>query len=331
MDEVPKISVEDKKEEEDTTDNKNTEQDNNNNSNNNNENNFLDTPKLSDYGFLRASQEGDVCHICLEIYEDPRQLECCHSFCKECIIYMKKERDSEKKPGTREAYIPCPLCTKETILDINDTELKSLNVDEELEEVSNKIRELSKDQDNESNKLLEEKLNSFNQIVVPRNIKLLQEFDAAIGKNGLTFIPPFHIGMITYGVMEGNNSEDDMHLTNWHAIIIGPQESPIGQIIYTYEIVVPDDYPKAPPEVYFVEPKILMNCVDDTGKVDLSKIEKVDLQTLNYQTGMIEKTTGEFYKWDPSQNIADVLVAIRENMHLSYVCGPSEYLGGSYR
>eukprot|EP01115_Flamella_aegyptia_P014473 TRINITY_DN8259_c0_g1_i1.p1 TRINITY_DN8259_c0_g1~~TRINITY_DN8259_c0_g1_i1.p1 ORF type:complete len:59 (+),score=20.54 TRINITY_DN8259_c0_g1_i1:106-282(+) len=58
MDEVPKISVEDKKEEEDTTDNKNTEQDNNNNSNNNNENNFLDTPKLSDYGFLRASQEG---------------------------------------------------------------------------------------------------------------------------------------------------------------------------------------------------------------------------------------------------------------------------------
>ena len=57
---------------------------------------------------------------------------------------------------------------------------------------------------------------------MPKNIKLLQEYDAAIGKDGKTFIPLEHTGMISYGTEENRNS--DVNLIDWHAMLIGPQD-----------------------------------------------------------------------------------------------------------
>ena len=69
-------------------------------------------------------------------------------------------------------------------------------------------------------------LSQSEQIIVPRNIKLLQEYDAAIGRDGKSFIPAEHTAMIGYGADDdtGRATEDFMKLTNWHAMIIGPQE-----------------------------------------------------------------------------------------------------------
>ena len=57
--------------------------------------------------------------------------------------------------------------------------------------------------------------------VMPRNIKLLVEYDASIGKDGLCFIPIEHWGLLSYGTPDGK--ETDASLSKWNAMIIGPQ------------------------------------------------------------------------------------------------------------
>ena len=51
----------------------------------------------------------------------------------------------------------------------------------------------------------------------------------------------------------------------------------------------------------------------------------MDLTTLD-EEGMAEEATGEKFEWNPSLHIADLLVAIRENMHLRSVCNESSGL-----
>jgi len=116
--------------------------------------------------------------------------------------------------------------------------------------------------------------------------------------------------------------EDEDELKYWQAIIIGPQESPIGQVIYNLKIDIPQEYPRVPPEVRFVRPRVCMECVDDTGKVDVTKIMLVDMTQVSPQ-GMVSESAGKLYSWEASHKIADVLVAIRENMHLEEVCNTS--------
>lgn len=72
---------------------------------------------------------------------------------------------------------------------------------------------------------IERKMSQLNSgcIVMPKNIKLLMEYDASIGKDGKTFIPDAHNGMISYGAEETRGA-DSPSLTDWHAMLIGPQE-----------------------------------------------------------------------------------------------------------
>lgn len=59
-------------------------------------------------------------------------------------------------------------------------------------------------------------------VVVPRNFKLLDEYDCSIGKEGKSKISGKHDGYIHYGLDE---ERDDNHfLHHWRASIIGPQE-----------------------------------------------------------------------------------------------------------
>merc|ERR1712196_596436 len=96
---------------------------------------------------------------------------------------------------------------------------------------------------------------STDVVIVPRNFKLLDEYDAANGKLGATYIKSPHSGMINYGADE---TQEDMLLHHWEGILIGPQGTHIGELIYSLKIFVPDNYPQVPPEVSFTCPKIKM-------------------------------------------------------------------------
>lgn len=149
----------------------------------------------------------------------------------------------------------------------------------------------------------------------------MEEYDAAIGKGKRTFIPDEHSGLIGYGLEE--QREDNHELKYWHAMIIGPQESPIGQLIYNLVVTVPDGYPKEPPEVRFVSPRIRMPCVNKKGFVNITMIEKIDMTQVDVGTGQVSESTGEHFAWNEKLNIADVLVSLRENMHLESVSNES--------
>jgi len=118
----------------------------------------------------------------------------------------------------------------------------------------------------------------------------MEEYDAAIGKGKRTFIPEEHCGLIGYGLEE--QREDNHELKYWHAMIIGPQESPIGQLIYNLTVTVPDNYPKQPPEVRFISPRIRMACVNKKGYVDVSTIQKVDMSLVDLGTGQVYLGSG---------------------------------------
>eukprot|EP00009_Paramoeba_aestuarina_P004720 CAMPEP_0201506936 /NCGR_PEP_ID=MMETSP0161_2-20130828/753_1 /ASSEMBLY_ACC=CAM_ASM_000251 /TAXON_ID=180227 /ORGANISM="Neoparamoeba aestuarina, Strain SoJaBio B1-5/56/2" /LENGTH=232 /DNA_ID=CAMNT_0047901181 /DNA_START=436 /DNA_END=1134 /DNA_ORIENTATION=+ len=177
-------------------------------------------------------------------------------------------------------------------------------------------------------------IQNVDKCVAPRNIKLLEEYDLAIGKDGKTNIPPAHMGMIMYGIDKEpqlDDTDDYVKLSNWSAIIIGPQESPIGAVIYNLLVDVGDGYPLEPPIVRFSGPKVKMPAVNDLGFVDLSKLEGADLNQMDSE-GMVKKGTGKMFKWDPHKHdIIDCLVAVRENMHIKAIneasssCASSSY------
>lgn len=50
-------------------------------------------------------------------------------------------------------------------------------------------------------------------VPLPRNFKLLAEYDAAIGKAGAGYITDHHAGFIQYGA-----DDDDMLLHSWQGI-----------------------------------------------------------------------------------------------------------------
>lgn len=59
-------------------------------------------------------------------------------------------------------------------------------------------------------------------------------------------------------------------------ISIGKQ-SPIGQVIYMLKIQIPEEFPKQPPIVRFQQPKVVMDCVNESGYVSQSPSYDFDL------------------------------------------------------
>ena len=122
------------------------------------------------------------------------------------------------------------MCKTETDLG-RDERLKKVRTNKKLRKQSQ--RKKGKKVDTEQD-VDEDYIRMMNQLktdeaVMPRNIKLLLEYDASIGKEGKSFIPDSHNGMISYGTEETANDSSESSLTNWHAMIIGPQE-----VIYYY-------------------------------------------------------------------------------------------------
>jgi len=284
---------------------------------------------------LTASEEGDsVCPVCIDIYDDPVDLQCPtgrHSFCLDCLASLIVVKDGKNT-------VKCPMCYEVSILTGDKSTRFGLSRNDLLRGSADEKRAKVK----ETRPLEGEGLGSFeemmkaiqsvSQVVAPRNIKLLEEFDLAIGKDGKTNIPDDHMGMVMYGIDKEKfpeETEEYVKLSHWRAILIGPQESPIGAVIYNVLAKVPDGYPLEPPEVRFEGPKVKMPAVNDSGLVTLSKLEGADLSKLDGE-GMVEKGNGVFFKWDPhSHNIIDCLVAIRENMHIKEINKASANVAGS--
>mmetsp|Transcript_8642 Transcript_8642/g.32537 ORF Transcript_8642/g.32537 Transcript_8642/m.32537 type:complete len:153 (-) Transcript_8642:99-557(-) len=93
-------------------------------------------------------------------------------------------------------------------------------------------------------------------VKVPRNFKLLGELDDVEHGGGVS---ESHIGFISFGLAR----PDDTFLTDWNASIIGPQNTPLGDRIFTLQVKCGENYPDEPPRIRFVN-RINMEGVDQT-------------------------------------------------------------------
>lgn len=135
---------------------------------------------------------------------------------------------------------------------------------------------------------------------VPRSIKLMKELDAyekqSDGKNSNP-----HANFISIGICDPLNMERQnysIQLANWSGTIIGPQNTNLGDRIYTIKVFAGPNYPEAPPDISFVEPKIAMAEVNQSnGKVDLNAIQQ---------------HVGQ--RWNRTHTILDALSWVRHQM-----------------
>jgi ubiquitin-conjugating enzyme E2 variant len=100
-------------------------------------------------------------------------------------------------------------------------------------------------------------------------IFLSHQLNRFAGKGGKSIASAEHAGFVSYGLWE----DDDITLTRWRAMLIGPQNTNLGQNIYIVEFNCDQQYPHVPCRVRF-QTKINMPCVDQaSGRVDPNKLD----------------------------------------------------------
>eukprot|EP01063_Lacrimia_lanifica_P020145 TRINITY_DN27492_c0_g1_i1.p3 TRINITY_DN27492_c0_g1~~TRINITY_DN27492_c0_g1_i1.p3 ORF type:complete len:138 (+),score=55.24 TRINITY_DN27492_c0_g1_i1:86-499(+) len=119
------------------------------------------------------------------------------------------------------------------------------------------------------------------QVVVPRNFKLVDELECAEKDPS------------NAGISLGLENYDDIYLHNWTATIFGPIGTAFENRIYSLKIYCDAGYPDKPPQITF-ETKVNMECANSKGVVER-------LPILN--------------DWKRTYTMMDVLLCIRTEMN----------------
>mmetsp|Transcript_38978 Transcript_38978/g.60736 ORF Transcript_38978/g.60736 Transcript_38978/m.60736 type:complete len:143 (-) Transcript_38978:158-586(-) len=121
------------------------------------------------------------------------------------------------------------------------------------------------------------------QIIVPRNFVLLDELEK--GEKGIGD------GSVSYGLADSN----DMSLTNWNGMIVGPHGSPLEGRIISLVISCGEHYPDKPPAVKF------------SSRVNLSFVDQ--------KSGVVEsRGVPALASWNRGYNLEKLLQDLRREM-----------------